>query len=244
MKALLKREFFILRHNFIPYLCILALMPMAIYICISYPMHTLIKTHSSGINYLHWSSIGNMIFSSSIIGYLISLKLTLRYTEETNFSHAMLASPISNMQHLLSILIWSSIVSFIQLLFSVVITQSLNSSLSTIDILWTILYLLPIIFYCSASGILIALLGLNSIVRTFITVLFVVFFISTTGLFIPIDFASISIFNYSPLHLTILQIQNIVTKDPSSPSPSIIVFVISILVFIISLIMSHRVFKS
>ena len=129
MKALLKREFFILRHNFIPYLCILALMPMAIYICISYPMHTLIKTHSSGINYLHWSSIGNMIFSSSVIGYLISLKLTLRYTEETNFSHAMLASPISNMQHLLSILIWSSIVSFIQLLFSIVITQSLNNIL-------------------------------------------------------------------------------------------------------------------
>ena len=85
MKALLKREFFIFKHNFIPYLCTLALMPMAIYIFISYPMYLLIKTHSSGINYLHWSSIGNMIFSSSVVSYIVSLKSTISYRKKNKF---------------------------------------------------------------------------------------------------------------------------------------------------------------
>ena len=244
MKALLKREFFIFKHNFIPYLCTLALMPMAIYIFISYPMYLLIKTHSSGINYLHWSSIGNMIFSSSVVSYIVSLKSTISYRKKTSFSSAMLASPVSIAQHLFSILIWSLIIAFIQLIFSIAITQSLNSSLSTVDMLWTILYLFPIIAYCSISGILIGLLNLNSIARTFITILFIMFFMSTTGLFIPINFESIPIFSYSPLHLTILQVQNIITHDPSSPSPSIIVFSISAIIFVVNLILSHRVFKS
>jgi len=244
MKALLKREFYILKHNFIFYLCIWALLPMAIYLFISYPMHALIKTHSSGISYLHWSSIGNMIFSSAIVGYIVALNSTCRYTQKTSFSNAILASPISNSQHLASIIIWAFFIAFIQLLFSIFITQSLNNSLSSVEILWTIMHMFSIIFYFTNIGVLIGFVGSNSIARTFFTIIFVVFLISTLGLFIPIDFESFSIFNYSPLHLAIFQIQNIITKDPSSPSPSIIISVISIFIFGVNLILSHRVFKS
>ena len=125
---------------------------MAVYLFISYPLHSLLKTHSSGINYLHWSSIGNLIFTSSLLAYFMSLNSTLKYKSKSNFSNAMLVSPQPNSRHLIAIVIWSSAVAFIQLLFSVGITQSLNSSLSTTNILWVILYLIPIIIMTSNIG--------------------------------------------------------------------------------------------
>ena len=244
MNVFLKREFYIFKHNFIFYQCIWALMPMAVYLFISYPLYSILKIHSSGINYLHWSSIGNIIFTSSLLAYMVSLNSTLRYKAKSSFSSAMLASPKSNIQHLISIMIWSLVIAFVQLLFSTVITQSLNSSLSTVNILWTFLYILPIIMYLSNVGILIGLLGLNLISNIFFTIIFILFFLCTSGLFIPINFDSLPIFNYSPLHLAILETQDIITGDSSSPSPSIIIFVVSGILFAINLVLSHRFFRS
>jgi hypothetical protein len=46
------------------------------------------------------------------------------------------------------------------------------------------------------------------------------------------------------LYYTILNIQNIITIDSSIVYPSIIVFVISVIIFIINLIVSHKVFRT
>ena len=244
MNAFLKREFYILKHNFIPFICIWALMPMAVYLFISYPLHSLLKTHSSGINYLHWSSIGNLIFTSSLLAYFMSLNSTLKYKSKSNFSNAMLVSPQPNSRHLIAIVIWSSAVAFIQLLFSVGITQSLNSSLSTTNILWVILYLIPIIIMMSNIGIFIGLIVSNSIARIFLIIIFIIFFLGASGLFIELNITSSSLLYYSPFHLAVLHTQNIVTGDISMPSPSIIVFIVSILLFFINLVLSHKMLRS
>ena len=174
MIALLKREFYIFKHNLIPYICIWTLLPMSIYLFISIPLSNYIRADI--INYLHWSSIGNVISASSVFVYIVSLNSILKYKYATNFSNMMLSS---------------------------------NSSF----------------------------------IRTFVTSILAIFLLFGSGLFIPLEGAP-AFFHYSPLYYTILNIQNIITRDSSIIYPSIIVLIISVIIFIVNLIISHKVFRT
>ena len=126
MKALLRRELYILKHNLIPFICIWMLLPMAIYLFISIPLSSQISIDV--INYINWSSIGNAVYGSSVLTYLLSTNLILKYKNKTSFSNLMLAAPQTNSQHLGAIIIWASVIGLVQFLFSIIITQALNSS--------------------------------------------------------------------------------------------------------------------
>jgi len=242
MIALIKREFYIFKHNLISYICIWTLLPLSMYLFISIPLSHHIRTDV--INYLNWSSIGNAISTSSLLVYVVSLNSILKYKYTTNFSKMMLSSPKTNSQHLMAIVLWSTGVGLIQFLFSLTLTQSLNSSnLFITDIILILLYALPIIVIVSNISIFIGLIVSSSFIRVFLTSILAVFFLFGSGLFIPLEGAP-SFFHYSPLYYTILNIQNIITIDSSIVYPSIIVFVISVIIFIINLIVSHKVFRT
>jgi len=242
MIALLKREFYIFNHNLISYICVWTLLPLSIYLFISIPLSHHIRTDV--INYLNWSSIGNAISASSLLVYVVSLNSILKYKYTTNFSKMMLSSPKTNSQHLMAIVLWSTGVGLIQFLFSLALTQSLNSSnLFITDIILILLYALPIIVIVSNISIFIGLIVSSSFIRVFLTSILAIFFLFGSGLFIPLDGAP-AFFHYSPLYYTILNIQNIITIDSSIVYPSIIVFVISVIIFIINLIVSHKVFRT
>ena len=119
MRALIKREFFILKHNLISYICVWTLLPMTVYLFISVPLSSQISTDA--INYINWSSIGNAVYTSSLLAYIISFKLILSYKDKTNFSHLLLSAPQTNLQHLGSIVSWATIIGVVQLLFSIVL---------------------------------------------------------------------------------------------------------------------------
>ena len=241
MRALIKREFFILKHNLISYICVWTLLPMTVYLFISVPLSSQISTDA--INYINWSSIGNAVYTSSLLAYIISFKLILSYKDKTNFSHLLLSAPQTNLQHLGSIVSWATIIGFVQLLFSIVLTQALNSSnLFFLDIFMIILYALPVIVISSNIAIFVGLLTSSMFIQSLINTILGILLLFSSGLFVPIDRAP-AFFSFSPIYYTIINIQNIITIDSSVIYPSIIVLVISAFIFIVNLIISHKVLR-
>jgi len=241
MRALLKREFFILKHNLISFICIWTLLPMFVYLLVSVPLSSQISTNV--INYINWSSIGNAVYTSSLLAYIISFKSILSYKDKNNFSHLLLSAPQTNLQHLGSIVAWATIIGAIQFIFSIALTQSLNSSnLFFLDILLIIVYALPIVAISSNVAILVGLVTKTMFVQTLINSILGIFLLFSSGLFIPLDQAP-SFFSLSPIYYTIINIQSIVTIDNSVIYPSVIVLALSAFIFIVNLIISHKILR-
>ena len=241
MKALLRRELYILKHNLIPFICIWMLLPMAIYLFISIPLSSQISIDV--INYINWSSIGNAVYASSVLTYLLSTNLILKYKNKTSFSNLMLAAPQTNSQHLGAIIIWASVIGLVQFLFSIVITQALNSSnLFLLDKILIIIYGIPIIIFVSNLAIFVCLIVNSKFVHILVNFILTIFFLFSSGLFLPLDEAPIFL-SYSPLYQTLINMQNIIMINSSVIYPSIIVLVFSSILFVINLVISYKVLR-
>ena len=241
MKALLRRELYVLKYNLIPFICIWMLLPMAIYLFISIPFSGQISIDV--INYINWSSIGNAVYSSSILAYLLSSKLILKYKNKTSFSNLMLAAPQTNSQHLGAIVIWASMIGLVQFLFSIVITQTLNSSnLFFLDKILIMIYGLPIIIFVSNLAIFVHLIVDRKLIQTLVNSILIIFFLFSSGLFLTLNQAPL-LLSYSPLYQTIINMQNIIMINSSVIYPSIIVLVLSAILFVINLVISYKVLR-
>jgi len=241
MKALLRRELYILKHNLIPFICIWMLLPMAIYLFISIPLSSQISIDV--INYINWSSIGNAVYASSFLTYLLSTNLILKYKNKTSFSNLMLAAPQTNSQHLGAIIIWASVIGLVQFLFSIVITQALNSSnLFFLDKILIIIYGIPIIIFVSNLAIFICLVVNSKLVHTLVNFILIIFFLFSSGLFLPLDEAPIFL-SYSPLYQTLINMQHIIMINSSVIYPSIIVLVFSSILYVVNLVISYKVLR-
>jgi len=241
MKALLRRELYILKHNLIPFICIWMLLPMAIYLFISIPLSSQISIDV--INYINWSSIGNAVYASSVLTYLLSTNLILKYKNKTSFSNLMLAAPQTNSQHLGAIIIWASVIGLVQFLFSIVITQALNSSnLFFLDKILIIIYGIPIIIFVSNLAIFVCLIVNSKLVHTLVNFILIIFFLFSSGLFFPLDKAPIFL-SYSPLYQTLINMQNIIMINSSVIYPSIIVLVFSSILYVVNLVISYKVLR-
>ena len=244
MNIILQREYLIFKHNIIFYLCLWTLIPMIIYLFISFPFSFYIKL-PNGISYLNWSSVGNWVSASSTLSFIISMNIASKYIDENSYSRTMLCTPISNREHLLGGLIWSLIMGFIQLIFSLAITLSFKSAnLFLLDILLIIIYIIPIIILISNIGFLIGLSCKGGLIKIIISLIFFLFIYFSSGLFVPLNNGLPYIFTLSPIYLSVQNIQAIMANDSSMISSSLILVFISILFFIINLIISFKVFKS
>ena len=241
MKALLRRELYVLKYNLIPFICIWMLLPMSIYLFISLPLSSLISINV--INYVNWSSIGNAVYSSSILAYLLSSNLMLKYKNKTSFSSLMLAAPQTNSQHLGAIVIWAAIIGLVQFLFSIVISEALNSSnLFFLDNILIMIYGLPIIIFVSNLAIFVHLIVDRKLVQTLINSILIIFLLFSSGLFLPLNQAPLFL-SYSPIYQTIINMQNIIMINSSVIYPSIIVLVLSAILFVINLVISYKVLR-
>jgi len=244
MKAIIEREYFIFKHNIILYLCVWTLVPMFVYLFISFPFSFYIKL-SNGISYLNWSSVGNWISTSCVMSFMISMSIATRYLNTYSYSKTMLCAPLSNREHIMAAMIWSSIIGFIQLIFSLLITLSFKSAnLFASDIFLIIIYIIPIIILVSNIGFLIGLTCKKQSIKIVASSLFLLFLFFSSGLFIPIDQNLPYIFTLSPIYLSVQNIQAIMTNDASIISSSIILLLIAIILFITNLIITSKVFKS
>ena len=241
MKALLRRELYVLKYNLIPFICIWMLLPMAIYLFVSIPLSSQISIDV--INYVNWSSIGNAVYASSILAYLLSSNLMLKYKNKTSFSNLMLAAPQTNSQHLGAIVIWACMIGLVQFLFSIVITQALNSSnLFFLDKILIMIYGLPIIIFVSNFAIFVHLIVDRKLVQTLVNSILIIFFLFSSGLFLPLNQAPLFL-SYSPLNQTIINMQNIIMINSSIIYPSIIVLALSAILFVINLVISYKVLR-
>ena len=244
MNAIIKREYFIFKHNLITYLFLWILIPMTIYLVISIPLSFYINL-SNGINYLNWSSVGNWISTSCLFTFIVSINIINRYRKSVSYSKTMLSTPISNKDHLLGVVAWSSMIGIIQLFFSLVITLSLKSgNLFFIDLLLAVIYIVPIILFTSNLGILISLICQELFIQRIVAIILFLLLFFSTGLFFPLSSGLPLIFHLSPLYISVLNIQAIMTNDPSMIYSSLILLSITILLFIINLIASFKVFRS
>ncbi len=244
MSALIKRELLILKNNFILFICSVVLLPMFIYLFISIPFSFYIEL-SNGINYLHWSSVGNWISSSVIMCYIISNKMASEYRKESSLSSSSLAAPISNNDHLMAIIIWSTLIGFSQLVFSIFITLSLNSSnLFFTDIILAIIYIIPIILAVSNIGLFVGISSADRFLNTVLNITFLIVLLFSSGLFLPLDSNLPFIFLVSPLYMSCIDIQSIITNDPSMIHSALIMLFLSFAIYIINLIISSKVFRS
>jgi len=244
MKVIIQREYLIFKHNIISYLCLWTLIPMIVYLFISFPLSFYVKL-SNGISYLNWSSVGNWISASSTIAFIISMNISSRYVRVFNYSRTMLCTPISIREHLLAALIWSSLMGFSQLIFSLVITLSLKSAnLFLLDILLVIIYIIPIIILISSIGFFIGLICNKNLLKITVGIIFFMFIYFSSGLFVPLSENLPYIFTLSPIYLSIQNIQAVMTNDSSMIFSSLILLLISILFFVINLITFSKVIKS
>ena len=218
-------------------------MPMIVYLLISIPFSFYIKI-SNGISYLLWSSVGNWISTSSVLTFILSMNIASKYRESFHYSRTMLCGPSLNRDHLSAIIIWSLLIGVIQLFFSLFITQSLKSgNLFLSDILLAIIYIIPIIILMSNIGILIGLICRKLLIRVIISLIFLISIFFSSGMFVPLHADLPSIFTLSPFYLSVQNIQAIMTNDSSMISSSILLLFISIIIYIINLIISSKVFR-
>ncbi len=238
------REYFVLRHNLVSFICIWALLPMMVYLLISIPFSFYINLEN-GINYLNWSSIGNWICTSCVLSYILSINLSLNYRLAENSSKSYLYSSLSNSNHLLAIGIWALIIGFIQLVFSLSITLTLNSgNLFLSDIVLIIIYILPIIILSSMIGIFVGLIFTDRILRVVVSLILFLLLTFSSGLFVPLEEGISNIFLFSPLYLSVINIQAIMSNEPSIIFASMIVLIISVIAFFINLVISYKVLRS
>tara|TARA_B000000532_G_C18719602_1_gene341946 strand:- start:263 stop:733 length:471 start_codon:yes stop_codon:yes gene_type:complete len=155
----------------------------------------------------------------------------------------MLAAPQTNSQHLGAIVIWASMIGLVQFLFSIVITQTLNSSnLFFLDKILIMIYGLPIIIFVSNLAIFVHLIVDRKLIQTLVNSILIIFFLFSSGLFLPLNQAPLFL-SYSPLYQTIINMQNIIMINSSVIYPSIIVLVLSAILFVINLVISYKVLR-
>ena len=218
-------------------------MPMAIYLLISIPFSFYIKL-SNGISYLNWSSVGNWVSTSSFLAFILSVNMAGKYRSASSYSRSMLSSPISNKDHLIGIITWSSAMGTIQLFFSLFISLSLKSgNLFFSDILLVVIYIIPIILLMSNIGIFFGLAIQKVSIRSMVSVIFLIFILFSSGMFTPIHQDLPLIFTLSPFYLAIQNIQAIMTNDASIIFPAFFLLFISFLMFVFNLIVSAKVFR-
>ena len=129
------------------------------------------------------------------------------------------------------------------ILFSIVITQALNSSnLFLLDKILIIIYGIPIIIFVSNLAIFVCLIVNSKFVHTLVNFILTIFFLFSSGLFLPLDEAPIFL-SYSPLYQTLINMQNIIMINSSVIYPSIIVLVFSSILYVVNLVISYKVLR-
>ena len=101
------------------------------------------------------------------------------------------------------------------------------------------IYGLPIIIFVSNLAIFVHLTVDRKLIQTLVNSILIIFFLFSSGLFLPLNQAPLFL-SYSPLYQTIINMQNIIMINSSVIYPSIIVLVLSAILFVINLVIAIK----
>ena len=246
MITIIRKEFIILKRNALTSLLVFTLFPMMMYLFILLPMQVHFSS-PSGLSYLHWASPGILVVASSLISMLSSFVILSPFYHKDDVSEFFLRASLSNQNIILGAIVWSLIIGLVQFFVSLFITSSLNGmTLGVVEIIKSVLYVIPLLILFSLVGAVFSMFVIEKYLLSLLSVIIFFFLGFGSGCFVPIgqghEFPSFLI--YSPIHLNIKCFHSIVQNMPIDIYPPIFLIVISILLYFILLIFSHRMFRS
>ena len=221
------------------------IIPILIHLILAIPLSRLIILE---VRYLNWSAAGIWITSAAMASFLETALRIRKINYETGQLEVILQSPISNLDLLTILSLRGIILGFIQFVFAIIITCTLNHEyLGTLSILMIIIQVMAVILFFSALGLFMGVLISHRIV--FIQLSLSLFMIISLGMgaFIPISNypeSYMAIVNKIPLMTVCQNLQSIIIHQSIQWTSFFLTLLLTVLLFIITLIISNKVFRN
>ena len=242
---MLKRDWYGFRKNFVIHLALWIIIPILIHLILAIPLSRLIILE---VRYLNWAAAGIWATSAGMTSFLETSVRIRKINYETAQIDTILQSPISNLDLLTALSLRGVIFGFIQFIFAILVTCALNHEyLGTLSVLMIITQIMAVILFFSIFGILMGLLiSHRTIFIQFSLALFIVISLGI-GAFIPISSypeSYLAIVNKLPLMIIVQNLQSIIIHQNIQWISFFLSLVLTLLLFIITLIISKKVFRS
>jgi len=241
---LFKRELLEFKKYAFSIILFWVLTPIIIHTLIAIPLSRLI---TMDIRYLNWSAAGVWITAAGMIAFLQSASRMRKIQFESQQIDVLLKSPISNLDLIIINISRGILYGIGQLLVAIVITSTLNHEyLSLENIFIIIIQMFTLILHFSALGTLIGMLVSNYI--SFVNISFI-FFLGVTmgfGNFIPLKYypnSYLSIINTIPTTTAFENVRSVILYSPFNWAGFFLTLIGTILICIITLIISYKVFR-
>ena len=138
------------------------MIPVLIHLLIAVPLSRLISLE---VRYLNWAAAGIWFTSTGMVSFLETSLRIQKINYDTTQIDIILQSPISNFEILLVLSLRGIIFGFIQFIFAILITCTLNHEyLGTLSTLMTMIQVMAVILFFSVLGILLGILIPNRII--------------------------------------------------------------------------------
>ena len=242
---LIKRDWLEFKKYFLSILFFWILMPILMHVFLAIPLSRLITLD---VRYLNWSSAGVWITTACMMSFLITSIHLRKIRVGSQQIEVILQSPVTNMELISVIILKGMIFGFCQFACAIFITSTLNHEYFSIGQIAIIMsQMLVIIFSFSAFGTLIGLIISNSM--AFIQFSFTIFLFTSVGMgiFIPMSYypdGYLSIMERIPFTSVFGNIQAAIINDPIHWPGLFLTIGITGIIIIISLILSHKIFRS
>ena len=241
---MLKRDWIEFRKYALFTILFWILIPILIHTFLAIPLSRFIFMD---IRYLNWSAAGVWISTAGMVAFLETANRLRKIHFETRQIDAILQSPVTNLELLSVIMLRGVIFGLCQFVFAICITSTLNHEYFSIaNILFITVQMLVIISFFSVLGTIFGLVISNRMI--FIQSSFILFLLLSfsMGTFIPMSYypdGFTSIIGYIPLSTVFGNIQAIITHESIQWTSFFLTIGLIIIMSIISLIVSHNIFR-
>ena len=241
---LFKRELLEFKKHAFSIILFWILTPIIIHTLLAIPLSRLI---TMDIRYLNWSAAGVWITASGMTAFLQSATRMRKIQFESRQIDALLKSPISNLDLIIINILRGIIYGIGQLLVAIVITSTLNHDYPSLgNMLIIIFQMFTLILHFSVLGTLIGMLVSNHI--SFVNISFILFLGVTMGFgnFIPLKYypnSYLSVINTIPTTTAFENVRSVILYGPFNWAGFFLTLIGTILICIITLIISHKVFR-
>ncbi|MDP6570695.1 MAG: hypothetical protein QGF57_05590 [Candidatus Marinimicrobia bacterium] len=243
-RPLLLRELYDLKNHFISVLLFWVLMPVILHIFLAIPLSLVIQMD---IRYLNWSAGGIWIVTAGITAFLYSANRMRKIHRESSQIDALLKAPLSNLHLLLITVLRGLFYGIGQFIIALIITTSLNNEYLGINGLLVVSFqMFTLILHFAVLGTFLGMILPGRMVFTNVSFLIFLFISFGLGNFIPLG-------NFPESYLTIIEaiptttafanIKTVIIHTPFNWKGFFFTLMGTIIIFIISLIASHKLFR-
>ncbi len=243
-RPLLLRELYDLKNHFISVLFFWFLMPVILHIFLAIPLSLVIHMD---IRYLNWSAGGIWIVTSGLTAFLQSANRMRKIQYETSQIDALLKAPLTNLDLLLMTILRGVLYGIGQFVIALIITTTLNNEYLGLNGLMVVSFqMFTLILHFAVLGTFLGLIIPGRMVFTNISFFIFLFISFGLGNFIPLDLfpeSYLSIIEAIPTTWAFANLKTVIVHTPFNWQGFFFTLMGTIIIFIISLIASHKLFR-